>query len=192
MQRIRLLHLLELRQSRQHILNRIQTIPALIPRLACEIRVALDELLKIGHELLNHIFHMSVPILQPYLILLRDGDVFDLLVRLAFVDGDAVGYLVVFLDGEEVVGHGLVGEVVDEGREEVDATVEDVEAASGSCGGWREVVVELGVEVKFVLDEAGEVGAEDAGLVGWSAGAVVADCWVLAEGYANSHYLGAI
>ena len=189
MQRVRLLHLLELRQSRQHILDRIQTIAALVASLVGEIRVVLDEALEIRHQLLNHILHMSMPIVDPYLVLFLDRDVFDFLISAPFIDGDAERHFIrVFLDGEEVVRHGLVCELVDQRGEEVHAAVADVEGSArpvGGVGGW-EVGVEFGVQVEFVLHEAREVRAEDAGFVAWGAGPVVADGWVFAEGDADA------
>ena len=125
-----------------------------------------------------------MPILKPYLVLLRDGDILHLLVGQAFVDSRTIRNLIAFFDREQIVRHGLVGELVHERREEVHAAVDDVEGAARAVRGWREVVVEFGVEVEFVLDEAREVGAEDAGFVGGGAGAVVADGGVFAEGYA--------
>ena len=86
-------------------------------------------------------------VLEPDLVFFRDGDVFCFLLGCAFVDFDAVGYFVAVLDGEEVVGHGLVGEFVDERRDEVEAAVEDVKRAASSVGGRWEVVVEFGVEI---------------------------------------------
>ena len=90
-------------------------------------------------------------VIKPYLVLLCDGDILRFLVRSAFIDGYTVGYLFSFLNGEEIVGHGLIGEFVDEGTEEVHAAIEDVEGAPWSVSRWWEVVVEFGVEVQFVL-----------------------------------------
>ena len=75
---------------------------------------------------------------------------------------------------------------MDKGTEEIHAAVEDVEGASWSVSRWWEIVVEFGVEIQFVLNEASEVGAEDAGFVGGSARAVVADCWVFAKSDTHS------
>lgn len=164
-QRIRLLHLLKLRQTRQHIFDRAQARRVLISTLG-KIRIIRHELLEIRHQLLDCILHVPVPILKPDLIALLDLKIFGLFTGVGVVDDGAVGYLVAFFDGEEVVGHGLVGEFVQEWCEEVHRPVGDEQHAPWSVGLGREVFVEFGVEVEFVLDEAGQVRAEDAGFVG--------------------------
>ena len=123
MQRIRLLQLLKLRQPRQHILDRVQRIPTFVTSPVGEVRVILDEALEIRHQFLDDVFHVSMAVLEPDLVFFRDGDVFDFLFWGALVECDAVGGFFALLDGEQVVGHGLVGEFVDERAEEIHAAV---------------------------------------------------------------------
>ena len=130
-------------------------------------------------------------ILKPDLVLLRNGDILAFFVWLPLVDGGAIADGVAFFNGEQVMRHGLVRELMNEGRHEIHATVDDVECSPRSAGGgwWWEVVVEFGVEVDLVLHKAREVRAEDAGFVGWCSGAIVANGWVFAEGDTGAHDL---
>ena len=80
---------------------------------------------------------------------------------------------------------------MEEGSEEVEAAIDDVEGGAGTVG-WRwEVWVPLGVGVYFGLDCVGEVGAEDVGFVAGErvGGCEVPDCGIFAEGDAGGYDL---
>lgn len=100
-----------------------------------------------------------MPVVRPKLILLRDLNVFILLVRLSFVDDCSVCDLAVrlLLDWQKVESHGLIGELVHKRSEQIHATVCDQQRASWPRGLWREVLVEFGVEIQLILDEAREM-----------------------------------
>lgn len=81
-------------------------------------RVILDKALKVGHQLVDRVFHVAVPVVEPDLVLFRDGQVFGLGGGGVGVEEGGVGYAVGVLgrvrgEGEQVVGHGLVGEFVE-------------------------------------------------------------------------------
>ena len=111
-QRIRLLHLLELRHARQHILDGVQTVCTALGVLG-EVGVVLDEALEVRHELVNRVLHMPVPVLHPQLVLFRDLNVLFFLPRRAFIDDGPVRGLVAFADGQQIERHGLVGEFME-------------------------------------------------------------------------------
>lgn len=133
---------------------------------------------------------MSMSVFHPDFILFRDFDIFLGLVGLAFVDEGFVGDLVAFFDGEEVVGHGLVGEFVEDRGKEVHGSVNDVESSSRAGVLRGKVFVEFGVEIEFVLHVAREMGAEDRRFVRGRSRAIVADCGIFAESHADTDNLG--
>ena len=74
----------------------------------------------------------------------------------------------------------MVCKLVNEWSNQIHAAVDYVQRAPRSGGVWWKVVVKFGIEIEFVLHEAGEVRTQDAGFVGRSARAVVANSWVFA------------
>lgn len=126
-QGIRLFQLLKLRQSRQHVLDGTQT--GRILGLS-EVGVILDEFLEIGHEFLNAVLHVTMSVFHPDLVLFGDLDVLFVLVGLTFVDEGLVADSIAIVDGKEVVRHGLVGEFVEDGSEQVHGSIDNVQRAS--------------------------------------------------------------